>query len=595
MKKYGKLAAIFLGVGLILAFSLAALSAKSQAQTGAFDTSFTYQGRLLKDGAYVSDTTCDFTFNLYDAPSNGTLLGTSPQAINGVTLTDGYFTVELDFGDVFDGQQRFLEVIVDCGNPGDPTNLGRIKLYGAPFSLYAIEAITATIAQQVESVSWTSIPDKPSGFADNIDNDLLDQVTDGGTCNVNGEVIKFSSGTWLCSTDNDQLRELSGGSQCSNDQYVYYDGATWQCEDKLQVSASSGLTLTSTVTDDLVLDINPSFKLPQNCAADQIPKFANGAWSCGDDVDTTYTAGTGIDSSQLANSQVIELVSSYRLPQCTNLNDVPKWDDTSSSWTCQADDNVTLTTADGTTTASTGGANGQSTLVARGDHHHFGQTWSGPSGVEGLVIESEGAPALVVIENSNSGPIFEVGNGSDREFYVDNLGDVFADGGYNCGNSINDVTLANGTASGQNESSLNPCLSDDSPADFAEMLPAAQIEEMLVPGDVLVVDPDGQLARSGEAYQPTVVGVYSTRPSYLGNSQFAGEDGYAPLALVGVVPVKASDENGSIQPGDMLVASNTPGHAMRAGDTAPNGTVIGKALAPLEEGTGLIQMIVMLQ
>ena len=72
-------------------------------------------------------------------------------------------------------------------------------------------------------------------------------------------------------------------------------------------------------------------------------------------------------------------------------------------------------------------------------------------------------------------------------------------------------------------------------------------------------------------------------------------EGRVPLAVVGVVPVNASAENGPIQPGDMLVASSTPGHVMRAGPNPAVGTVIGKALEPLDEGTGVIQMLVMLQ
>ena len=112
---------------------------------------------------------------------------------------------------------------------------------------------------------------------------------------------------------------------------------------------------------------------------------------------------------------------------------------------------------------------------------------------------------------------------------------------------------------------------------------------------VLVINMDGELAKSDTAFQPTVVGVYSTKPSYLGNSRNWGQDGYAPLALVGIVPVKVSTENGAIQPGDLLVASNTPGHAMRAGDNSANGTVIGKALMGFDGETGLIRMLVMLQ
>jgi len=37
------------------------------------------------------------------------------------------------------------------------------------------------------------------------------------------------------------------------------------------------------------------------------------------------------------------------------------------------------------------------------------------------------------------------------------------------------------------------------------------------------------------------------------------------------------------------------GHAMRAGENPPQGTVLGKALGELSEGTGVIYVLVMLQ
>jgi hypothetical protein len=131
-----------------------------------------------------------------------------------------------------------------------------------------------------------------------------------------------------------------------------------------------------------------------------------------------------------------------------------------------------------------------------------------------------------------------------------------------------------------------------SPADFAEVLPAAGDPEA---GDVLVVAPDGQLVQSSEPYQPTVVGVYSTQPAYVGGAANAEKEGYVPLAVVGLVPVKVSAENGPIVPGDLLVTSTIPGHAMRGGEDPPTGTVVGKALEGLESGTGVVQMLVLLQ
>jgi len=175
----------------------------------------------------------------------------------------------------------------------------------------------------------------------------------------------------------------------------------------------------------------------------------------------------------------------------------------------------------------------------------------------------------LLLSNYGTGPLikaysFHGGSSGDLELLVDATGNVRADGTFS-----------------------SPA------ADFAELLPA---REGLEPGDVLAIDVDGKLIRSVEAYQASVAGVYSTRPAFLGGQAIEGDpERQVPLAVVGVVPVKASAENGPIRPGDMLVASSTPGHAMRAGTRAPNGCVIGKALGRLDAGTGIVTMLVILQ
>ena len=80
----------------------------------------------------------------------------------------------------------------------------------------------------------------------------------------------------------------------------------------------------------------------------------------------------------------------------------------------------------------------------------------------------------------------------------------------------------------------------------------------------------------------------------VGQSDEQDMTGRVPLAIVGVVPVKASAENGSIQPGDLLTSSSIPGHAMKAAEPKL-GTLIGKAMETLESGTGIIKMLVTLQ
>ena len=66
----------------------------------------------------------------------------------------------------------------------------------------------------------------------------------------------------------------------------------------------------------------------------------------------------------------------------------------------------------------------------------------------------------------------------------------------------------------------------------------------------------------------------------------------AQVALAGRVPVKVDASYGAIQAGDLLVASATPGRAMRA-DQPATGTVIGKAMEALAAGQGTIMMMVL--
>ena len=67
-----------------------------------------------------------------------------------------------------------------------------------------------------------------------------------------------------------------------------------------------------------------------------------------------------------------------------------------------------------------------------------------------------------------------------------------------------------------------------------------------------------------------------------------------PVALAGRVPVKVDAGYGSIRIGDLLTTSPTAGHAMRAENPVP-GSIIGKAMESLDDGTGTIMVFVMLR
>jgi hypothetical protein len=137
-------------------------------------------------------------------------------------------------------------------------------------------------------------------------------------------------------------------------------------------------------------------------------------------------------------------------------------------------------------------------------------------------------------------------------------------------------------------------------ADFAEMIEVAGAAKSYAPGDVLVISESGdrRVQLSSEPYSTRVVGVYSTKPGVVGSPHPMTEtvDGEIPMAMVGIVPCKASAENGAIRRGDLLVTSSIPGHVMRATDRSRiTGAVVGKALQPLEKATGVIEIAVTLQ
>jgi hypothetical protein len=119
------------------------------------------------------------------------------------------------------------------------------------------------------------------------------------------------------------------------------------------------------------------------------------------------------------------------------------------------------------------------------------------------------------------------------------------------------------------------------------------------PGDILVLDADnpGKVLKSAEAYSTAVAGIYSTKPGTVGRRQLTPKsDAEVPMAMIGVVPTRVTAENGAIHVGDLLVSSSKPGYAMKGTDHSRMlGAVIGKAMAPLDSGTGVIEILVTLQ
>jgi hypothetical protein len=134
-------------------------------------------------------------------------------------------------------------------------------------------------------------------------------------------------------------------------------------------------------------------------------------------------------------------------------------------------------------------------------------------------------------------------------------------------------------------------------ADVAEFISSS---DSLMPCDVVEIDPDnpGLFRITSVPNSTSVAGVISTNPGVTLGARDASNfvlDARPQLALGGRVPVKVSLENGLIRPGDLLVTSSTPGHAMRAPANPLPGTVLGKSLGILNSKIGIIEMLIMLR
>ena len=159
----------------------------------------------------------------------------------------------------------------------------------------------------------------------------------------------------------------------------------------------------------------------------------------------------------------------------------------------------------------------------------------------------------------------EIELGTASIFRVDDTGDVYADGAYY------------GTAFSTGS------------ADVAEWV---SVSESVEAGDVLDLDVNmpGAYRLSQTVCSSLVAGIVSTEPGVtLGGD---GAKGQALLALIGIVPVKVTNEGGPIQPGDLLVTSSTPGYAMRwAGPEPCLCSLVGKALEPMTDEAGVILVL----
>jgi hypothetical protein len=236
-------------------------------------TEFTYQGRLI-DANSPAEGEYDFIFKVYDAQSNGTQAGEDVN-IPDVDVIDGYFTVELDFGNVFTGQSLWLEIEVREGDSNDVFTLlsPRQKITALPYALYAASGMEGARIEvgrfdglvnagmvETDPGGNTTVnfekpfmtTEKPQFYVSVVLKQAANGLVEGAAIKA-VESIKGSANNWT-GFDLD-VTKYSDGTYIDDMTQVY---VKWIAVSKTAVS-STGSTETDIVTGSIPFDGNPSY------------------------------------------------------------------------------------------------------------------------------------------------------------------------------------------------------------------------------------------------------------------------------------------------------------------------------------------------
>jgi hypothetical protein len=197
-------------------------------------------------------------------------------------------------------------------------------------------------------------------------------------------------------------------------------------------------------------------------------------------------------------------------------------------------------------------------------------------GTGGTSISFDATSKKVIINSSTSGSTLSAANISAGQFAQNTGGGDFTFPG-------NVTVMGNIAAKYQ---------------DVAEWVPAAHL---MPAGTVVVLNPlkSNQVVASSQAYDIKVAGVVSAQPGLVLG---VGAPDRVLVATTGRVKVKVDATRAPIHIGDLLVTSDREGLAMKSEPLSLGGaqihrpgTLIGKALEPLESGVGEVLVLLSLQ
>lgn len=508
-------------------------------------SAFTYQGQLKVAGQPASGV-FDFRFQLADAPTLGLLLGTVD--VGDVAVTDGLFTVQLDFGATpFARDARWLAIGVrDGASGGSYTSLTpRQPLTVAPFAQYALAGGFWT--EGTSGITNTN----SAGF---VGVNRATRVSSAEFFGVQAPVTADNAygGMYIATDGPNSLPFYGYRAGTANTAWTYLDGDT----DRWYVNNGGNRITVEGDTGDVGIGIdNPIARLHVDGGA----RYTGG----GIIIDGPYGA-----AGRSLNVYTINTESA-----------VYSWND---------------------------GTGNASTFRSRQGHAVDAEIISSSGNAINALTNGTGRAGRFEVDNASNSTsgLFATHNGTGNAFAATNTGTGRA-GFFQVSNASSSANALYCTTSGTGYALL---ADGRARCDVLEIAGGSDLSEGFEinggaqPGQVVVIDAanPGQLKASTTAYDKKVAGVVSGAGG-IKTGMVMGQEGSIahgkhPVALTGRVYVWCDASAGPIEPGDLLTTSDVPGHAMKAtDDSRAHGATIGKAMTGLPSGRGLVLVLVNLQ
>jgi hypothetical protein len=555
-------------IGLALAASLH--------QAAAQGTAFTYQGRL-NDGTNPANGQYDFQFQVFDAATAGASYGSpNPNTVAGVGVSNGLFTVTLDFGgSVFTGPARWLQTSVRTNGSASYTLLNaRQPLTATPYAIYAGNA--ATLGGQASTAYVAKTGDTMTGRLNLPSNGL----------NVGGsQLVTMNGNVGIGTTSPSRLLEIydpnNPGAQMRLSapngnlgmEFVTTNPTVYNWRVGAQSIINDGFEITPSTTPGSTTFTSPALAVLSSGNVG----IGTTTPACSLDVNGAINAANGFIGSSAfhGNGQLISVPFYYR----TNL--------LSSSWAAGVGDYVDLQVP-----GNDGGGNILRIASSGNLGPRVGIGTTNPSSP----LHVQSAANVPLLQLTQTTPAYWCGlslaNSSGSPWFIDEQNGPTPGLEFYANNNFAFGCDWSGTFTVK-------VLQITGGSDIAE--PFNLSTKDIPKGAVVVIDEDvpGQLKLSGRPYDTRVAGIISgangINPGLSLHQQGALEGG-ENVALSGRVYALADASLGAINPGDLLTTSSTPGHCMKVTDHAKaQGAIIGKAMSSLEKGKGMVLVLVSLQ